>query len=543
MGEGISSSCATPRWITILPRDNPARKTIVQALSPTSIEPREYQKSIAESAASANTLVVLPTGLGKTIIALLVAEKRLQTYPDQKVLILAPTRPLVLQHAEFFEKHYPEKNIRSTILTGEVAPQSRARDFENATLIFATPEVVRNDVTNSRYDLRKVCLIVFDEAHRCVQDYAYTSVAEAYKSQASTPLILALTASPSARKSRVQEICESLAIQKVETRTEKDPDVTNYVKDVTVDWVRLPLLGTYKQATKALHDAFDQRVDKLRAMHQLPGGLKIGKRMLLELGQRLHERLRRGGSGALYGAVVLQSQAMSLSHAIDLLETQGAYSANRFLLKLDRAKTKSARGLAKDPQVIEAQKLCANLLDIPHPKEIKLRELVKNDLALNARAKIIVFTQFRDTVEMIADSLNHLDGVQAVRFVGQATRSEEDVGLTQTEQMEILEDFREGKYNLLVTTSIGEEGLHVPDVDHVIFYEAVPSEIRMIQRRGRTGRTRPGKTTVLMTEGTVDEAYYWTSKRKEEQMHRTLAGITSKPTQRRRTKSTLLDYA
>jgi len=515
----------------------------VQTLSPAGIEPREYQKAIAESAATANTLVVLPTGLGKTIIALLVAEKRLSKHPDHKVLVLAPTRPLVLQHADFFEKHYPQKDARSTILTGVSAPSSRARDFENAKLVFATPEVIRNDVTNGRYDLGKVCLIVFDEAHRCVQDYAYTSVAEAYKSRASEPLILALTASPSARKSRVQEICESLAIQKVETRTEEDTDVSSYVKDVTVDWVRLPLLGTYKQATKVLHAAFDQRIDKLRAMHQLPAGIKIGKRMLLELGQRLHERLRRGGAGALYGAVVLQSQAMSLSHAIDLLETQGAYSANRFLSKLDRAKTKSARGLAKDPQVIDAQKLCAELSDIPHPKEIKLRELVKKDLASNPSAKIIVFTQFRDTVEMIADNLNHLDGVQAVRFVGQTTKSEEDVGLTQTEQMEILDNFREGKYNLLVTTSIGEEGLHVPDVDHVIFYEAVPSEIRMIQRRGRTGRTRPGRTTVLMTEGTVDEAYYWTSKKKEEQMHRNLASIASKPTTRRKKRTTLLDYA
>src|SRR2546425_326121 len=105
-----------------------------------------------------------------------------------------------------------------------------------------------------------------------------------------------------------------------------------------------------------------------------------------------------------------------------------------------------------------------------------------------------------------------------------------------------LEDFRDGKHNVLVTTSIGEEGLHVPDVDHVIFYEAVPSEIRMIQRRGRTGRTRAGKTTVLMTEGTIDEAYYWTSLRKEERMHRYLATVKNRGPRPKR-KATLLDYA
>jgi len=229
-------------------------------------------------------------------------------------------------------------------------------------------------------------------------------------------------------------------------------------------------------------------------------------------------------------------------HAIDLLETQGAYSATKFLSRLERARTKSARGLARDPQIIEAQKLSASLEKTAHPKESKLQELVSDDLKSNRRAKVIVFTQFRDTVETIAENLNRIDNVQAVRFVGQASRSEDDLGLTQGEQMQILEDFRDGKYNVLVTTSIGEEGLHVPDVDHVIFYEAVPSEIRMIQRRGRTGRTRPGKTTVLMTEGTVDEAYYWTSKRKEEQMHRYLATVKKRGVPRTKRKTTLVDY-
>jgi ERCC4-related helicase len=514
----------------------------MQTLSPVGIEAREYQRAIANSALQANTLVVLPTGLGKTIVALLVASDRLSKYPDSKIVILAPTRPLVLQHAGFFEEHYLDKNTKSVTLTGETPPPTRAADFESAKLIFATPEVIRNDVAGDRYDLRNVSLIVFDEAHRCVRDYAYSDVAQAYKTQAANPLILGLTASPSAKKTRIEEICEKLAIANVETRTEKDTDVAEYVKDVEVRWERLPLPEDYKDVAKILHAALDVRINKLRAMHQLPANIRIGKRMLLELGERLHNSLRRGGAGALFGAVQLQSQAMSLTHAIDLLETQGAYSASRFLSKLERARTRSSRGLARDTQVTEALKLSESLVKTPHPKEFKLRQLVSDDLKSNPRAKIIVFTQFRDTVETIADNLNRIDKVQAVRFVGQATRSEEDLGLTQSEQMQILDDFRDGKYNVLVTTSIGEEGLHVPDVDHVIFYEAVPSEIRMIQRRGRTGRTRPGKTTVLMTEGTVDEAYYWTSKRKEEQMHRNLAIVKNRGVKRGKKKATLLDY-
>ena len=514
----------------------------MQTISAMDIEAREYQEAIARSALEANTLVVLPTGLGKTIVALLVVSHRLAKHPDRKALILAPTKPLVLQHAKFFKEHYPNPDARLVVLTGEIPPAARTSEFEEGQIIFATPEVIRNDVLAERYDLRNVTTLVFDEAHRCVRDYAYTDVAQSYRSQALDPLILGLTASPSAKKSRIEEICQKLAITNVETRTETDPDVASYVRDVEVTWERLPLPEQYKTASKILRGALDIRLNKLRAMHQLPGNVKISKRMLLELGEKLHNSLRRGGSGALFGAVQLQSQAMSLNHAIDLLETQGAYGAYRFLSKLERAKTRSARGLARDPQVLEAQKLSESLQTLPHPKEIKLRELVLHDLKLDPESKLIVFTQFRDTVEAIANNLNRIDGVKAVRFVGQAHKSDEDLGLSQGEQMRILEEFREGKHNVLVTTSIGEEGLHVPDVDHVIFYEAVPSEIRMIQRRGRTGRTRSGKTTVLMTKGTIDEAYYWTSRRKEEQMHRHMATMKTKGIGRRRKKTTLLDY-
>jgi len=436
----------------------------------------------------------------------------------------------------------PNRDTTSTVLTGETPPSVRESAFDESTLVFATPEVIRNDVSADRYGLRNVSLVVFDEAHRCVRSYAYSEVAQAYKLQASNPLILGLTASPSAKKSRVDEICEKLAITNVETRTEADEDVTPYVKEVSLKYERLTLPEKYRDVSKILRAGLEERINKLRSMHQLPGNVRISKRILLDLGEKLHNSLRRGGSGALFGAVQLQAQAMSLNHAIDLLETQGARSADRFLSKLERASTRSARGLARDPRVIEAQKQTVSLANTPHPKQKRLRELISEDLRANPNSKIIVFTQFRDSVEAIVEDLGMIDDVQPVRFVGQASRNTEDLGLSQGEQMQILEDFRDGKHNVLVTTSIGEEGLHVPDVDHVIFYEAVPSEIRMIQRRGRTGRTRPGKTTVLMTEGTIDEAYYWTSIRKEERMHRYLATVKSRgPRQKRKT--TLLDYA
>ncbi len=508
------------------------------------ISTREYQETIARSALNANTLVVIPTGLGKTIIALLVARDRLALFPNGRVVILAPTRPLVLQHSRFFEKHLADK-IPSAVLTGEVPPAERQELFRSSKTIFATPEVIRNDVLEERYSLDNVTLIVFDEAHRCVRDYAYSQVAEAYRLTASNPLILGLTASPSSRKSRVEEVCQKLAITNVQTRTEDDSDVTPYVQQVSVNWVRVPLPPSYKQVSRVLRASLEERVRKLKVMRQLPMNVLVSKRILLELGERLRERLKRGGAGPLYGAVILQAQSMSLMHCVELLETHGMRSLEKALDRLSLADSKSAKSLSKDPLILEVQKLAVSLADQEHPKLKRLRELVKEELAGNKEAKIIVFTQFRDSVETIVNNLSQVEGVSPVRFVGQATRSEEDVGLSQNEQMEILEKFRQGTYNVLVTTSIGEEGLHVPDVDHVIFFEAVPSEIRLIQRRGRTGRTRPGKMTVLIAEGTIDEAYYWTSRRREEQMHRFLETVKKKgagPKAAKR-KSTLDDYS
>ncbi len=475
---------------------------------------------------------------------MLVAVKRLSEHQNGKVVVLAPTKPLVLQHAEFFKEHLPDNTVMSSVLTGESPPTMRVTDFEGSQLIFATPEVIRNDVLSERYTLSEVCLIVFDEAHRCVRDYAYSEVAENYKRQASNPLILGLTASPSARKERVQEICDKLAITNVEMRTEEDEDVVQYVNDVTINWERVPLPPAYKDISKILRGAMEERTDKLRAMHQLPTGVRANKRMLLELGERLRKSLKRGGSGALYGAVILQAQAMSLSHAIDVLETQGLHNLTRYLAKLETASSKSGKSLSRDPKILEARRLSFSMEEREHPKQKKLRELVEAEMQVNKDSKIIVFTQYRDTVETLVERLNKLDGVSAVRFVGQATRDTDDVGLSQSEQMSILEDFRQGRHNLLVTTSIGEEGLHVPDVDHVIFYEAVPSEIRLIQRRGRTGRTRQGKMTVLMSEGTIDEAYYWTSQKREQQMHRFLQTVKRKGAKSpSKTKRTLDDWS
>jgi Fanconi anemia group M protein len=339
---------------------------------------------------------------------------------------------------------------------------------------------------------------------------------------------------------RVREICQNLFIKQVESRTEYDDDVRPYVQAVSVEWRRVGLPPSYRAISVLLREVYDEKLEKLKSMRVLPDLAVVPKKLLLDLRQQLIARLRKSRSGYIFAALTLQSQAISLLHGIELLETQDAENLKAYLERMLQNPKRTVKSLLKDQRIQRAISLTSSLNEA-HPKLKIASALVSEQINSNPAARIIIFTQYRDTVDHIVTVLNHED-IRPVRFVGQATREESSKGLTQNEQVEILDKFKSGEYNVLVTTSIGEEGLHVPDVDHVIFYEAVPSEIRTIQRRGRTGRTRIGKVTVLMAEDTVDEAYYWSSLRKERRMHSILSMVRTKGVRSVKKRTTLLDY-
>ena len=160
------------------------------------INKRLYQETIIGTAIKWNTLVVLPTGVGKTVLAVLAAAYQLQKKPTFKCIILAPTKPLALQHQKSFQEFLKLPQDEMNIITGETAPIKRQQLWDNTRIAFMTPQVLQNDLLTGRYTLEDCSLVVFDEAHRAVGEYAYVFIASQYQKQSSTPLILALTASP-----------------------------------------------------------------------------------------------------------------------------------------------------------------------------------------------------------------------------------------------------------------------------------------------------------------------------------------------------------
>lgn len=490
-------------------------------IQPESVSVRRYQDAVVARAIEASTLVVLPTGLGKTIVALLVAAHRLTEHPKSKILFLAPTRPLVDQHHKSFaDLLLVEKQI---ILTGKDKPADRKKLFEENQVIFATPQTIENDLLRG-LSLKDVSLIVFDEAHRATGDYSYVAIAESYHKQAKHPHVLALTASPSADEAKVKEVCANLGVERIEAKTDKDRDVKPYVQDTRVRWVRVELPPEFKKVKSLLEDVLKSELRNLKSAGYLDSAAlgKINKRKLLALQADIRRDIQAGGDG--YLAASLTAGVIKLNHGLELLETQGIAALHEYFKRMGRQQSKVVRRLTADPRMQRIKKLVADLhsLGVDHPKLDHVVDLVTP----YAGKKVLIFTQYRDSVDKIISRLNEAD-VLAHAFIGQGARGGKR-GMTQKKQIEILDRFRGGAYTALVATSVAEEGLDIPAVDLVVFYEPVPSEIRAIQRRGRTGRQASGEVVVLMAKGTRDEGYYWSAVHKERKMGKIVEGLSDR---------------
>ena len=499
-----------------------------------SIESRLYQQVLAgDVLKKGNTMVVAPTALGKTIVAILVAADRLQKVKNSKVLILSPSKPLAIQHEESFKEFL---TLPCSSITGAVKTDERVKRWEESRIISATPQTVESDLLNGRYDLSSVSLVVFDECHHGVGAYSYVYLASRYVKESNYNLILGLTASPGSDKSKIKEVCENLYIQNIVVKTENDRDVKPYFNPVTIDWVRIKMSEELDKINKYLEKALKIRLKTLKNMGILKT-ISVTKVDILKTRGRIQGEIARSTNPKkeLFHAISILSAVINIHHAQELVETQGVHPFNKYIMRLRKKKTKASKSLMNDPNFSRAVRLAheAEKHGWEHPKLRTLAEILKKELGAGdgqttlqttrygdkqdkKASKIIVFTQFRDTLEMIHDKLER-EGIKSAKFFGQGTKDGEK-GLTQKEQKEIIKAFRMGEYDVLISTSVAEEGIDIPAVDLVILYEPVPSEVRMIQRRGRTGRKRTGRVKVLITNGTRDEGYYWSSVRKEDNM-------------------------
>ncbi len=481
--------------------------------------PRLYQQTIFHTASQKNCLVVLPTGMGKTAIFLMLAAHRLKNFPESKILFIGPTRPLIEQYLMVFKRHLDVDEKEMAVLTGMISPEKRKELWESSRIIFSTPQGLENDVLSGKISLKNVCLFGFDEAHRAIGNYSYVFLAKQYHRQADHERILALTASPGDSPEKILEVANNLFIKDIELRTTESPDVKPYVQNVDFKKISVMLPKEFREIKKFLQDSFNSKLAEVSKHGYLYGSAgNYNKTDLLSLQGALHSKIAQGEKNfEILKSISLIAEALKLHHALELIETQDVSALKEFLNKLqaeaNSGKIKATQNLVKDINFRSALIKADAAIEkkIEHPK----LEIIRKIAEKNPERKMIIFSQYRDMAGKITGMLND-GGFQSKLFIGQ--QKKKDTGLSQKKQKEIIEDFRKGKFHILVSSSVGEEGLDIPQVDLVVFYEPIPSAIRKIQRSGRTGRLEKGKVIVLSTKDTRDEAYHWVALRKEKRM-------------------------
>ena len=497
------------------------------------IEARLYQQVLAADVLKkGNTMIVAPTALGKTIVATLVAADRLEKVKNSKILVLAPSKPLAIQHESTFKEFL---TVPCSSITGAVKTDERVKRWEESQIICATPQTVESDLLKGRYSLKDVSLVVFDECHHGVGSYSYVYLASRYVKESKFNLILGLTASPGSDKEKIKEVCDNLYIQSIVVKTEEDNDVRPYFNPVAIDWVRVKMSSELEKIKTHVDKALKIRLKGLKNMGVIRT-VSVNKLDILKARGRVQSAIARSVNPKkeCFQAISILSAVINIQHSQELIETQGVVTFNKYVARLRKKKTKAAKSLIQDPNFGKAIYLAreAERHGLEHPKLKKVTDIIKKELGQNGQtklqsdryvkdadqksSKIMVFTQYRDSLEMIHQKLEK-EGIKSAKFFGQASRDGEK-GLTQKEQKEIIKAFKIGEYDVLLSTSVAEEGIDIPAVDLVTLYEPVPSEVRMIQRRGRTGRKRSGRVKVLITNGTRDEGYYWASVNKERRM-------------------------
>ena len=515
---------------------------------------RAYQENIFINCLNKNSLVVIPTGLGKTVIALMLAVHNLTEKPKSKVVFLAPTKPLVEQHYKSFREltSIPSESLKA--ITGTISPEKRKDMWLELKIAFMTPQTFQNDIITKQYSIKDVSLIIFDECHRAVGDYAYCFIAKKYVETAVSPQILGLTASPGSTEEKINEIKQNLFIDHLEIRTEKDADVKAYIHSVDNEWIKIKLPSEFLVIKKVLDDKLKACYKYLK-QHDLLNSHdinKIHRKDILKLNNVINRRISMAGDSnekfEMFYAKKLAANAIRLSHMTELIETQGVNALKDYIEKNEEkikknTANKSLKELFADKDFKHACELTLSLQSkgVIHPKIEKLKNILRIQIIDNEDSRVLVFCHFRDSVNNIVRVFEEDSVIRAHKFVGQANKGS-DKGLTQKEQINLLEEFKDGTYNTLIGTSVAEEGLDIAECDLVVFYDVVPSAIRSIQRRGRTGRKKEGKVFVLMAENTRDEGYYWAEKAKEKSMKYSLNKIKGAENKSKSGQSNLLNF-
>lgn len=487
---------------------------------PNNMEVRPYQRQAVEMALFKNAMIVLPTGFGKTFIAAVVMYNYYRWYPTGKVIFMAPTRPLVTQQMSECKKISGIPASECIELTGAISAERRMVYWSTKRVFFATPQVIENDLKENILPATEVRCLVLDEAHKAQGGYAYVGIVRALQeSNRNGFRVLAMSATPGSDIERVQQVMLNLYISAVMFRSEQSIDLCQFKNQkVSKAWT-LELPPKHRRLVDQFIKICDPTIKELYRTGALWSADSLEKvsRFVLVKAMKAggsHDQASNRISKGKFSYLV--SSALSMTHQFELLALYGIrvfYSSITKNLAAPRSCLKTAlassvdftrmldeiKGMFGDDIEIDAgKKPTADILQ-SHPKLGAVKDLLLKHFSAKQEedqsTRAIVFTKYQESVHDIVQCLKVYEPlIKAAVFVGQS-------GMKQKDQIEMVRDFREGKYNVIVATCVAEEGLDIGEVDLIICYDTTSSPISNTQRRGRTGRKRAGDVQTLCTKG------------------------------------------
>uniref|UniRef100_A0A182PI13 Fanconi anemia group M protein n=1 Tax=Anopheles epiroticus TaxID=199890 RepID=A0A182PI13_9DIPT len=501
---------------------------------PVDVPVRPYQYTITEAALFKNTLVVLPTGLGKTFIAAVVMYNIYRWYPTGKVIFMAPTRPLVSQQIEACARIVGIPRSDTAEVTGKQPRYKRASLWQTKRVFYATPQVVLADLDGvttgtAVFPAKEVRLVVIDEAHKAKGRYAYTDVIRQLVEVNTSFRVLALSATPGRTLEDVAEVIKNLLISHIEVRYDSSQDLQPYVFRRDVRTIVIPLgqtIARIRQEMLRLVNPYLQRLLEANVFARYPDRLTHGA-LVMELKRFRNNALHQRHPS--HSTIVSDFYAcIGMYHAMELLIKHGIRAFLNYLLNGPSggdggSGTNNAQEkyfIAKDRQIKAfldrlKEQFPQHLLqkghgaddmtgnddvDFGHPKFRILQKQLIAFFSEHPDSRAIVFCEFRDSVATIKRLLS--DNQPAIRancIVGQGSAN--GVRVPQQEQIDVIRQFRKGTVNTLIATCVAEEGIDVGEVDLIVCFDIAKNPTRFVQRIGRTGRQRVGRVLMLVTEG------------------------------------------
>ncbi|XP_014274133.1 DEAD-box ATP-dependent DNA helicase Fancm [Halyomorpha halys] len=492
---------------------------------PTNYPVRQYQATMVKTALFKNTMVSLPTGLGKTFIAAVVMYNFYRWYPNGKVVFMAPTRPLVAQQTKACHNIMNIPTDHTAELTGMQNAELREKLWKEKRVFYLTPQVMVNDLKSKTCPASLIKCIVIDEAHRATKDYAYCQVLKLLSDEPNTLFrVLGLSATPGNDINAVQQVVRNLGISALEMRSEDSLDVAPYTHSRSVDTIVVELSGNILRVKDDLLQVFEKYAKRLKDFKALPNNIAtVSKFQILKACEKFRANPPRGVPPSVVGNLISDfTVCMSLAHSLELLQTYGLRAFYTYLADDNSEKTKAAATRLRNDDVLKEMLKRLHLCLFPklnnestyiwsHPKlknlVTSLTEHFKNFQSNGGSTKAIVFCQYRVVVSEIVELLSKYKPlIKATEFIGQSGGKEK--GMPQAKQLQIMKDFRSGIINCLVATCVAEEGLDIGEVDLIILMEAHKSPVRLVQRIGRTGRKRKGCCLVLLTKGREEQKFH-----------------------------------